>query len=384
MGRLVAAVTAVATVCISILLLTIEGATASTIPNNEQQDEQEETIPCFQDTCRYPEEPLGSDFGIKQFVDDSHHLLDILEIIHRTKEYISESVLRRPDDYLPDDCWNHVPDCSFLALVGRCESNSEWMRANCAPACQVCPNIYEQQDRCDRHEQAARDAIQPGQLYKMFETIVQSSSPKATIVSQPSPENNNNDDDDLPWIVTLDDFLTDQECQEIIQLAGDFDFSQERYELDSGETTNLDRFFCVNPECDQLELFQTFRQRLHELTDFAQIVRYQQNQQLAIHHDWVDEDILHPPGPRVLTVNLYLSDVEEGGETQFPDANNKTVQPKMGRLAIWPNTLNDDPSQQDHRTLHRSLPVTKGIKYGINMCLYLRDFRGPFDDRCTT
>ena len=58
------------------------------------------------------------------------------------------------------------------------------------------------------------------------------------------------------------------------------------------------------------------------------------------------------------------------------------VQPKQGRLALWPNTLSSNPALQDHRTVHRSIPVTKGKKYGVNVCLYLRDFRRPYEDGC--
>ena len=71
---------------------------------------------------------------------------------------------------------------------------------------------------------------------------------------------------------------------------------------------------------------------------------------------------------RILTVFLYLSDVEEGGGTHF-NIQNITVKPKMGRAVIWPSVLDRDPNRKDFRTDHEALPVIKGVKYAANgMC----------------
>lgn len=353
---------------------------ASVHADPKPESTTEATPTCFQDTCLNPDEPLGLAFGIEQFVD-GNYTLETLETIHRTQDYIFETVLRHPEDPLPDDCWNHIPDCSFLSVVGRCDSNPDWMHMYCAPACQTCPNIYEYSDRCHPYFDSARDAVEGGELNQLLARIVQD-HPNATAVSQPTAT------EDAPWILTVDGFLTDDECQAIIELAGDFRNSQEQFIIDSGEETNLDRFYCTEFDCDYSILFQTIRHKLHALTHFplanmdhAQILRYQLHQQLALHHDWVNDDILYPQGPRVLTVNLYLNDVTEGGGTEFPQLK-AIVEPKRGRLALWPNTLNSNPDQQDHRTVHRSIPVTKGTKYGVNVCLYLRDFRTPYEEGC--
>jgi hypothetical protein len=66
-------------------------------------------------------------------------------------------------------------------------------------------------------------------------------------------------------------------------------------------------------------------------------------------------------GPRILTVFLYLNDVEEGGGTRFTDLD-ITVMPKQGRAILWPSVTNNDPLEQELLTHHEAMPVLKGIK----------------------
>jgi hypothetical protein len=60
----------------------------------------------------------------------------------------------------------------------------------------------------------------------------------------------------------------------------------------------------------------------------------------------------------VLTLFLYLNDVEEGGETRFTQLN-LDVKPRRGRAILWPSVLNEDPNVKDFRTEHEALVVTK-------------------------
>lgn len=49
-----------------------------------------------------------------------------------------------------------------------------------------------------------------------------------------------------------------------------------------------------------------------------QILRYELGQKYVVHHDSSADDNELACGPRILTFFLYMSDVEEGGETNFP------------------------------------------------------------------
>ena len=62
-----------------------------------------------------------------------------------------------------------------------------------------------------------------------------------------------------------------------------------------------------------------------------------------------------PCGVRILTLFIYLNDVEEGGETEFLYQGVK-VKPKAGRVCIWPAALTH---------LHRGNPIYTGSKYLI-------------------
>lgn len=84
---------------------------------------------------------------------------------------------------------------------------------------------------------------------------------------------------------------------------------------------------------------------------------------------------------KILTVFLYLNNVEEGGETRFDDLDLK-VAPKVGRALIWPSVTDEDPHAKDEMAHHEALPVIKGVKYGANAWLHLRDSAGPLKNGC--
>jgi len=83
-----------------------------------------------------------------------------------------------------------------------------------------------------------------------------------------------------------------------------------------------------------------------------------------------------------LTFFLYLSDVEEGGETDFPLLN-IGVKPKKGKALLWPSTLDDQPLEVDRRTVHQAKPVIKGRKFAANSWIHSHNFVKPNLWGCT-
>lgn len=99
-----------------------------------------------------------------------------------------------------------------------------------------------------------------------------------------------------------------------------------------------------------------------------------------VHSDYLQysNEELHQAGSRILTVFLYLNEVEEGGATGFPELN-LTVVPKPGRALIWPSVLDTNPYEIDWSTEHEALEVIRGTKYGANVWFHLK----PFEDAYT-
>lgn len=80
-----------------------------------------------------------------------------------------------------------------------------------------------------------------------------------------------------------------------------------------------------------------------------QIVRYELGQQFSWHYDAVPHTLLKNGGQRLVTLLVYLNDVEAGGATCFRDLNLK-VQPKKGKALVFFPAFNNGSS--DDRTLH--------------------------------
>lgn len=111
-----------------------------------------------------------------------------------------------------------------------------------------------------------------------------------------------------------------------------------------------------------------------------QVLHYEVGQKYEPHYDYFkDEFNTKNGGQRIATVLMYLSDVEEGGETVFPSAKGNftavpwwdelsecgkkglSVKPKMGdALLFW--SMHPDASL-DPSSLHGGCPVIRGDKW---------------------
>ncbi|XP_062101611.1 probable prolyl 4-hydroxylase 3 [Humulus lupulus] len=123
-----------------------------------------------------------------------------------------------------------------------------------------------------------------------------------------------------------------------------------------------------------------------------QVLHYEVGQKYDAHYDYfLDEFNTKNGGQRVATVLMYLSDVEEGGETVFPSARGNfssqpnwnelsecakeglSVKPKMGdALLFW--SMRPDATL-DPSSLHGGCPVINGNKWSSTKWLHLEEYK---------
>lgn len=256
--------------------------------------------------------------------------------------------------------------------------------------------------RCPTDPNAPMALPGPGDVNRLFERITTSPEFKAkyniTILSKPLEANTThathpNPHDILhgPWIVTLDDFLTDAEADRLIAIG-----SQEGYlnSIDfiankaSGSRTSK-HTWCKGT-CIQDPVMRAVDARIGELLgmhqdnfEYFQLLKYEEGEFYREHHDYNPIHLQKQTGVRILTVFLYLNTVQAGGGTNFPRLNNLTVTPTRGKVLVWPSVLDEDPNQQDDRTFHEALPVEKGTKHAANVWVHQREYRNSYNYGCT-
>jgi prolyl 4-hydroxylase len=111
-------------------------------------------------------------------------------------------------------------------------------------------------------------------------------------------------------------------------------------------------------------------------------LKYDEGQYYYAHDDHIIHHNKQSHGPRLLTFFIYFNEVKKGGGTQFPNLNNLTVQPKKGRVLIWPSITDDGTWTGDSRTRHEAMAVEEGQKFAANAWIHMRDFQTPFSMGC--
>jgi prolyl 4-hydroxylase len=230
-------------------------------------------------------------------------------------------------------------------------------------------------------------AISHGSLETIFSNIVANANKEYGDVTVLSTS---------PWIVTIDNFVKDTEAEALLGSVqtwerstdiGAFNEFGEQGRLVSGGRTSSNSW--CRADCEALPDVMRLTSRIERTTmvpsrnyESFQILRYELGQQYKAHHDTSAEDWDILPGPRILTMFLYLSDVEEGGHTEFPRLG-LSVKPKKGMALLWPGVHDHDPREIDSRTQHTARPVIKGRKYAANSWIHMNDFVVPNLWGCT-
>jgi len=278
-------------------------------------------------------------------------------------------------------------ECPLFASKGDCTNFPGWMTVYCPKSCNNC-HLRDPKVRCS-HEAlntTTNPAFQYGELTNMFNGLTSRFREKYNVQIHLKD----------PFIATFDNFINDQEIEALINSIRKWERSTDQGQMNEyGEQGRLlstgrtsSNGWC-DFDCDKNPLVQGVYQRIEDITlvpktnyESFQVLKYEKGQQYNVHHDMSEEDNKLICGPRILTFFIYLSDVEEGGETEFPSLNIK-IKPKKGKALLWPSVLDNEllvtndgilHYQQDGRTIHAARPVIKGVKYAANAWIHSHDY----------
>lgn len=176
-----------------------------------------------------------------------------------------------------------------------------------------------------------------------------------------------------PLIFTVDNFLTEEECNLIIEKCRS---KMERALIGTGENAKVSEirtgssyFWKYLEDEDGFQIFKKITMLLNKpgrnFDPFFQVINYGVGEEYKSHVDPSPErnrveGIKH----RKLTCLFYLNDVEDGGETEFPKLNLR-VKPMRGRMIYFDNYKKD--GSINYETLHRSMPILSGEKWAFNL-----------------
>ena len=286
-----------------------------------------------------------------------------------------------------DKCVDKHESCKQYVERGECNINPGWMVVNCPVGCNAC-KLRHASVRCQMAtlNMSSTPALVPGDLNEIFHRLSNSGGSYGDVKVLST----------RPWIVTVDNFLSTAETSALITSVTHWQRSTAKDVVGThGKVVNVESHYRTSDSawckdsCERNPDVKNTVRKIQRLTNIPsdnyeafQVLKYEKGQLYKIHHDSSFMQTKLVCGTRVLTVFLYLSDVEEGGETVFPLLGIE-VKPKRGRALIWPGVLNEHPDMIDSRTIHEALPVVSGVKYAANTWIHMHDFKTPNKWGCT-
>jgi len=181
-------------------------------------------------------------------------------------------------------------------------------------------------------------------------------------------------------IIEIQNFLTNEECDKIIELSKGNMFSSKVYSQNEDLYDNKTR---ISQQCwlndndlfikDITDKVKSYTNTHNNYFEDLQVVNYQPGGFFTPHYDAcvgnkTNCERMNKEGPRYLTVLFYLNDNFEGGETIFPKIN-KLVKPEKGKAVIFQNV--DNNGVIITQALHGGEPVKNGEKWIANKWIKL-------------
>ena len=181
-------------------------------------------------------------------------------------------------------------------------------------------------------------------------------------------------------IIEIQNFLTNEECDKIIELSKGNMFSSKVYSQNEDLYDNKTR---ISQQCwlndndsfikDISDKVKSYTNTHNNYLEELQVVNYKPGGFFTPHYDACVGnnsycERMNDKGARYLTVLFYLNDNFEGGETIFPKIN-KLVKPEKGKAIIFQNV--DNNGVIITQALHGGEPVKNGEKWIANKWIKL-------------
>ncbi|CAN4116745.1 unnamed protein product [Withania somnifera] len=203
-----------------------------------------------------------------------------------------------------------------------------------------------------------------------------------------------------PRAVVYHSFLSKEECDYLINLGKPHMKKSTVVDSATGQSTDSKVRTSSGTFLDRGldKVVRTIEKRIADFTfipvehgEGLQILHYEVGQKYEPHYDYFSDAFnTVNGGQRIATVLMYLSDVEEGGETVFPAAKGNfsdvpwwnelsecgkrglSVKPKMGdALLFW--SMKPDATL-DPSSLHGGCPVIKGNKWSSTKWMRVHEY----------
>uniref|UniRef100_A0A383VHQ9 procollagen-proline 4-dioxygenase n=1 Tax=Tetradesmus obliquus TaxID=3088 RepID=A0A383VHQ9_TETOB len=204
-----------------------------------------------------------------------------------------------------------------------------------------------------------------------------------------------------PRAFLIKGFLSDEECDHIIRMASPKMEESVVVDSASGTTkkstvrTSTGTFFPRGHD----DVITVIEKRVAAVTmipvehqEGLQVLHYRDGQKYEAHYDYFHDPVntrMEAGGQRVVTVLMYLTTPEHGGETVFPDAEKKVEgpgwsecalkglanKPKRGDALMFYSLTPD--GKKDPTSLHGSCPTLKGDKWSATKWIHVAPYGVP-------
>ncbi|TVU27622.1 hypothetical protein EJB05_19116, partial [Eragrostis curvula] len=204
-----------------------------------------------------------------------------------------------------------------------------------------------------------------------------------------------------PRAFVYHNFLSKEECKHIIGLARPHLVKSTVADSKTGKSNDSRVRTCSGMflQRGRDKVIRAIEKRIADYTfipvehgEGLQVLHFEAGQKYEPHFDYfLDEHNTKNGGLRMATLLIYLSDVEEGGETIFPDANVNSsslpwyselsecarrglaIKPKMGdALLFW--SMKPDATL-DPLSLHGGCPVIRGNKWVSTKWMRIHEYK---------